>query len=132
MKALRRNKQPLYYALQTGINEVTDSDSLFTGQYEVKYATPVKVWMNVSPARGQSILEQFGIQEQYDKVLVTDDMSCPIKEDSAIWLEIEPETTVTITVNGVETTTTVQNPHDYLVIRVGKSLNSIAIAVKKI
>ena len=132
MRTLDRNKQKLYYALLSNATAVTDSDALFTGEYEETYATPVEAWMNISPAKGQSILEQFGIQEQYDKVLITDDMECPIVEDSVLWIGIEPTTPVTQTVNGVQTTTEVANPHNYYVVRVAKSLNHIAIAVRSV
>lgn len=122
MKTLARNKKTLYYALQTGIDSVNDEYGNFSGQYDIKYATPVETQMNISPARGEAILEQFGIQEQYDKVLITDDMDCPIAEDSVLWLN-----TVPTIVNGATNT-----PFDYLVIRVAKSLNNIAIAVRKV
>ncbi len=122
MKTLARNKKTLYYALQTGINGVQDEYGLFSGQYDIAYAAPVETRMNISPARGDAILEQFGIQEQYDKVLITDDMDCPISEDSVLWLN-----TVPVIENGVTTT-----PHDYYVVRVAKSLNNIAIAVKSV
>ena len=122
MKALDRNKQTLYYALHTGASGITDSDGLFTGQYTVSYSAPVEVRMNISPARGQTILEQFGIQEQYDKVLITDDMNCPIKEDSVMWIDTLP-----VIVDGAT-----QTPYDYYVVRVAKSLNNIAIAVKNV
>lgn len=122
MKTLARNKKTLYYALQKEIKGVDDEYGNFSGQYDIEYYTPVETQMNISPARGEAILEQFGISEQYDKVVVTDDMSCPIAEDSVLWLDTVPEI-----VNG-ETAT----PFDYLVIRVAKSLNCIAIAVKKV
>ena len=122
MKTLARNKKTLYYALQKEIKGVDDEYGNFSGQYDIEYYAPVETQMNISPARGEAILEQFGISEQYDKVLVTDDMSCPIAEDSVLWLDTVPEI-----VNG-ETAT----PFDYLVIRVAKSLNCIAIAVKKV
>ena len=122
MKTLARNKKTLYYALQTGISSVTDEYNQFSGQYEVQYATPVEVRMHISPARGEAILEQFGIQEQYDKVLITDDMDCPIAEDSVLWLN-----TVPVIESGVTET-----PYDYLVVRVAKSLNNIAIAIRKV
>lgn len=118
MKALERNKQPFYYALHQGITGI-ETDGLFTGQYEVAYSTPVKAYMNISPASGQSVLEQFGIQENYDKIIVTDDMNCPISEDDVLWID-------TLPVSG-----DVENPHDYYVVRVAKSLNSIAIAVRR-
>lgn len=123
MKALSRNKQVLYYALNEGISPVIDEDGLHTGEFDVLYGDPVKALMNVSPASGRTNLEQFGIQEQYDKVLVTDDMNCPIKEDSVLWVDTLP------IIDGEGKTET---PHDYIVIRVSRSLNSVSIAIKRI
>lgn len=124
MKALARNKQTLYYSLYSGKTAVNDADGLFTGEYKESYATPVTTRMNISPANGRSALEAFGITTNYDKVLVTDDMSCPIAEDTILWIGIEP----TSVVNGV----TVSNPHNFVVNRVAKSLNSIVYGVTEV
>lgn len=125
MKALARNKQTLYYALKTGLTNVNDSNGLYTGEQTPTYGTPVKVEMNISPATGRTVLEWMGIATNYNKVLVTDDMSCPITEDTILWIGVEPTTTTTV--NGVSTT--VNNPHNFLVSRVAKSLNSIVYGV---
>ena len=121
MKALARNKQTLYYALKTGLTNVNDSNGLYTGEQTPTYGTPVKVEMNISPATGRTVLEWMGIATNYNKALVTDDMSCPITEDTILWIGVEP----TVTVNGVSKS----NPHNYLVSRVAKSLNSIVYGV---
>lgn len=129
MKALARNKQSLWYAVPTGtLTDVTDENSLYTGEQTVVYGTPVKVSMNISPGTGRAVLEWFGIATNYDKVLVTDDMSCPITEDTILWIGIDP-TTTTVN-NGVSTT--VNNPHNFVVNRVAKSLNSIVYGVTEV
>lgn len=129
MKALARNKQSLWYAIPTGtLTDVTDENSLYTGEQTVAYATPVNVAMNISPATGRAVLEWFGIATNYDKVLVTDDMGCPITEDTILWIGIDP-TTTTVN-NGVSTT--VNNPHNHVVNRVAKSLNSIVYGVTEV
>ena len=124
MRALARNKQPLWYALYTGKTEVYDTNSLFTGEYKETYATPVKARMNISPANGRSALEAFGIATNYDKVLVTDDMACPIAEDTILWIGVEPTSVVN--------NETVQNPYNFVVSRVSKSLNSIVYGVTEV
>lgn len=129
MKALARNKQTFHYALPTGtLTDVYDSDGLYTGVQTPSYGEPIEVAMNISPGTGRAVLEWFGIATNYDKVLVTDDTSCPITEDTILWIGIEP-TTTTVN-NGVSTT--VNNPHNYVVNRVGKSLNSIAYGVTEV
>ena len=71
--------------------------------------------MNVSASRGVASEEMFGISTNYTKVLVTDDVNCPIDEHSILWID-KPVT----------------GPHDYVVVRVAKSLNSIAYAVLEV
>lgn len=120
MKALARNKQTLYYATYSGLESDYDAYGNYTGQLSPSYSSPVEVRMNISPAKGTADLEQFGISEQYDKVLVTDDMDCPITETSILWIDTTPGTTEN------------PNPYNYAVVRVAKSLNSISFAVRKV
>ena len=129
MKALARNKQSLWYALPTGtLTDVKDDNNFYTGEQTLVYATPVKTAMNISPATGRAVLEWFGIATNYDKVLVTDDMNCPITIDTILWIGLDP-TTTTVN-NGVSTT--VNNPHNYVVNRIAKSLNSIVYGVTEV
>ena len=76
---------------------------------------------NVSAATGQSQVEQFGNLENYDKVVVTDDMTCPINENTVLFIDKEPA----FDSQG-------KPLYDYTVKRVAKSLNSISIAVSKV
>lgn len=75
---------------------------------------------NISPASGAAQVEQFGQFVSYDKVIVTDDMSCPISEDTVLFVDKEPE------YDGKKPL------YDYVVKRVAKSLNSISIAISKV
>lgn len=115
MKALARNKQTFYYALYEGMTEETDEYGLYTGAQVPTYSTPVEARMNISPANGRSALEAFGINEQYDKVFVTDDVNCPITETSVLWVDV-PYT----------------EPYDYVVTRIAKSLNSLVIGATQV
>ena len=124
MKALARNKQTLYYALPTTYTDVTDENGFYTGEQTITYATPVKAEMNISPANGRTALEWFGISTNFTHVLVTDDMACPITESTILWIGKEP----TVTVNGVTKTT----PHNHVVSRIAKSLNSIVYGVTEV
>ena len=60
-------------------------------------------------------------RENYDKVIVTDDMDCPIDENSVLFVDREPETSL----DG-------DLLYDYVVRRVSKSLNYISIAISKV
>ena len=121
MKALVRNKQKFYYALYVGSEPITDEYGNETGEPIVEYSEPVEMWANISPATGISQTEQFGNLDSYDKVIVTDDLNCPIDEHSVLFVEKEPEHNLE---DGLM--------YDYIVQRVAKSLNSISIAIRKV
>lgn len=115
MRTLRRNKQTIHYAIYNGVTPVTDSNGFHTGEYEPSYGTVTEAKMYVSPATRKASLEMFGINGSFDKILITDDMSCPIDITSAIW---------------IDTPTT--NASNYVVVRVAKALNHITYAVTEI
>ena len=116
MRLLRRNKQTIYYALYEGKKPLTDEYGNSTGEYEVLYSEPILLKINVSAARGEYSTRQFGEMENYDKILVTDDINLPISETSILWID------------SLDTT----KPHDYIVKKVAKSLNSVSYAVSKV
>ena len=117
MRGLDRNKQSFYYALYQGATDVTDSGGYLTGEKTVTYATPVQMYASISRATGITFTEEFGTEADYDKVIVTFDLDCPIDEHSVLYIGITPGT-------GIEP--------NYVVKRVSKSLNSISIACKKV
>lgn len=115
MRTLRRNKQTIHYTVYNGVTAVTDSNGLHTGEYEPSYGTVTEAKMYVSPATRKATLEMFGITGSFDKILITDDMSCPITETSIVW---------------IDTPTT--NANNYVVVRVAKALNHITYAVTQV
>ena len=121
MKALVRNKQKFYYALFVSTETVQDEYGNETGEQPAVYSEPVEMWANISPATGQSNTEMFGNLDNYDKVIVTDDLECPIDEHSVLFIDQEPEHNM----DG-------KLMYDYIVKRVAKSLNSVSIAVSKV
>lgn len=116
LRTLERNKQIIYYALFDGKEPVIDEYDNQTGEYEILYTPPTLLKINVSAARGEYSTRQFGDTEKYDKVLMTDDLNVPITETSILWID------------SLDTT----KPHDYIVKKVAKSLNSVSIAVSKV
>lgn len=136
MRALNRNKVSFYYCLYDKKIPIIDEYGNETGESIVTYESPVEMRANVSPATGQSNTEQFGNLENYDKVIVTDDLECPIDENSVLFIDKEPEFTDALTHSPTAVTTIdreISIPvYDYTVRRVAKSLNSISIAVRKV
>jgi hypothetical protein len=141
MRALARNKQTFYYALYQGHENITDSDGYLTGEKEVLYGEPTEYKANISPARGSADIELFGITEQYTKTIVTTDMDCPIDEMSRLWIEKNPHEGLADK-DGVGLRDKFGRrlcasdagilPHDYVVVRVARSINSITIAIKEV
>ena len=115
MQSLALNKQKIYYALFTGMTDAVDSQGYKTGEKVKTYADPVELKINISPSRGTADTEQFGINLDYDRTMVTADMHCPIAEDTIVWF-------------GVPAT----EPHNYVVKAVARSLNSIVYAIKEV
>lgn len=136
MRTLKRNERKFHYCLYANKTPIVDDYGNETGESIVTYQDPVEMKANISPATGQSNTEQFGNLENYDKVIVTDDLNCPIDENSVLFIDKEPEYTEVLTHTTTAITTqdeTVSVPvFDYTVRRVAKSLNSISIAVKKV
>lgn len=115
MMCLAQNKQVFWYALFQGETDTVDSDGNYTGGKNKVYGDPVKAEMNISAARGLADVEQFGINENYNRTIVTDDLSCPINTDTILWI-------------GIPT----KDPYNYRVTRVAKSLNSIVYAIQEV
>lgn len=136
MRCLKRNQRPFYYCLYHGKTPLIDEYGNETGESIVTYEQPVMMYANISQATGQSNTEQFGNLENYDKVIVTDDLNCPIDENSVLFIDKEPDESDVLTheptaITVTDVTVEVPTP-DYIVRRVAKSLNSVSIAVRKV
>ena len=123
MLCLNKNKRKFYYQLLTGTTEVVDSDNNYTGEIEPTYASPVEFLANISADKGENQIEIFGTFEDYNKVIVTNDLTCPIEENSVLFIDRVP------TYDNLGNLT---NSYDYIVKRKSKSLNTIAFAIKKV
>lgn len=120
MKCLERNKVTIYYCLFDSEVDITDEGN-YTGERRILYSEPVPLAANVSPATGNTSVEQFGTSLQYDKVIVVDDPECPITESSVLFVDVDPR----FDGDG--------DPlFDYIVRKVARSLNSVSIAISKV
>lgn len=120
MKIMNRNKSPFWYLLYQGTELGKDANGYETGEKNVKYADPVKMKANISPAAGYAQIQQFGQFISYDKVIITDDMTCPIDENTVLFIDKKPEYK-----DG-------RPLYDYVVKQIAKSLNLVSIAVSKV
>lgn len=123
MRCLLRNLSSFYYAKFESKNEIKDEYGNNTGEYEVIYGNPVRCKGNISAAQGEMQSRQFGDSESYDKVIVLDNVDIPIDEYSILWVDSLP------IINDVGVAET---PHDYIVKKVARSLNSVSIAISKV
>ena len=120
MKTMERNKTAFWYMTYADRKAVVDEYGNEIGEL-VTYNEPVMLRANISPATGSSQVEQFGSLAGYDKVIVTDDVNCPIDENSVLFID-----------KAVEITDDGKPLYDYTVKRVARSLNSVSYAVTKV
>lgn len=121
MKTMERNKQSFWYLLFDHKEPLLDEDGSDTGDCRVIYREAVQDRANISPATGAAQAEQFGSLTDYDKVIVTDDLSCPIDEHTVLFVDKAPE------YDGEGSPL-----YDYEVRRVARSLSSISYAISKV
>lgn len=143
MRTLRRNKQMLYYSLQSSEKQPvyeTDDDGnivyyeddegnqipIETGEYEYTYSTPVSFFANISMGGSDTQQEVYGVDmSSYDATLLVERDSLPIDETSLIWFETEP------TYKDEDKTIPDEQTADYTVVKVVDSLNFTTVVLKK-
>lgn len=122
MRTLLRNKRKFWYANFDTQTQAVDEYGNETGEPIVQYTEPVEFEANISAARGTADLDAFGINSNYSKTIVTDDLTLPIDKNTILWIDCEPD-------DGGEAGAI---KHDYVVVAVAKSLNSLTIAIKEV
>lgn len=121
MRTLNRNKQKFHYYLYRGKTELIDEDGFRTGEEILSYSPVQSCYGNISAGSGDAQAALFGSNIAYERVILLDDINCPIDENSLLCVDIEPQA-----YSANETPT-----HDYRVKAVAKSLNVFAIAISK-
>lgn len=131
MRCMNRNKVKFFYSLYEGREPITDEYGNVTGEYDVKHGNPTEGYANISAAKGETQTRQFGESETYDKVIVMDNEAPPIDEYSVLWVDTVPQLNEDGSL-AVDEEGNVLTPHDYIVKKVAKSLNSVSIAISKV
>ena len=121
MKTLKRNCRTFYYALYTASTEVTETGGNYTGERTKTYGSQVAMKANISPARGAADMEIFGKDLDYTRTICTDDVNCPINEQTILWIDTPPCDHLGV-----------PYPHNYIVTQIAKSLNNIVYAIRKV
>lgn len=131
MVCMNRNKSAFFYALYVSKEQGTDDYGNPTGGVDVSYGDPQKFRANISAAKGETQTRQFGESENYDKVIVMGSDAPPIDEYSILWIDTVPQLddkgALALNEEGEVIT-----PHDYIVKKVARSLNSVSIAISKV
>ena len=116
MRVVNRNRRPVAYAFYEGTTEIIDDNGLHTGEYEVHYTDPVRALMNVSGGRGQANVRLFGIGSEFDRTIVTDDLTTPFSTDTVFWVETDPD----------------DAPFDYRVVSVARTINQVVLGLAEV
>lgn len=122
MRSLERNKINLWYALYSDKIPVVDEYGNDTGQTTTGYQNPVKTRQRVSPNKGNSTEEAFGIMADYDRVIVTTD-NLPLEETSILWVNVVPV---------IESDGSTLTANDFKVVKVAPDINVKQYAIKRV
>ena len=145
MRTLSRNKQAVYYALYGSTEDVVDDYGNEIIGSETTYSNVNLLMANVSPAKGDAELQQFGINEDYTRTVVTD-KKLPIDEATVMWvglgrLDVYDSADIytdgdTVIKDGqivrFKNGRFVEVPYNHKVVKVAKSINSTTYAIKEV
>ena len=90
MRNLQRNCQPFYYSLYIGEAYRTDANGYRTTEKILTYSEPVYKEAPISARTGQTDIQLFGTELNYDRVIYTTE-KLPIDEYSLLYVETEPD-----------------------------------------
>lgn len=116
MRTTQRDKRTIWYALYSGIVDLTDEEGNLTGEQGVSYEAPVQARMNVSGGRGQAGIEMFGLDNPFTRTAVTDDLTTPFTTDTVFWFEASP----------------LEEEHNYRCTGVARTVNQVVLALAEI
>ena len=161
MITLVRDRQTIYYATYKEVEEIT-KDGYYTGARKKVYDPVVKTEMPISGARTaygfvSNVVQMdfFGLDKPYSKTMWTHDMSCPITEETILWLnlgDIEEyseyanyavgdkvihdgkivECTKSVEAEKFNPTSWKPVPHNYIVTGISANPNMIGYAIKEV
>ena len=117
MRTQNRNKRPVAYAFYVETRELTDETGNYTGEHAVVYSAPIKTLMNVSGGRGQADIALFGLTDSFSRTATTDDLETPFTTQTVFWVENDPGK---------------DEPFDYRVVAVARTINQIVLALSAV
>lgn len=122
MRTMTRNRKVFYSASFDGLSMSTDKDGNYVEEKHT-YSDPVKRYGVFTPANGNAHVQLFGMNELYDKVIMLNGNDDYLAVGSVLWVDTMPV---------IDEHGKTETPHDYIVVRVAKSLNFIRVAIRKV
>lgn len=89
-RTLTKNHSKVWYANFIGNTEEVDVYGNHTGRYYPTYTTPTQKWMNIGWTIYPSRWDLNGITTDYRREIVTCDRTLGWKEDTVLWIGIDP------------------------------------------
>lgn len=117
MRGLMKAKRWIHYSNYVSVSYKTNEKGLKTGSKEITYTDIKKMFGTVSTPTGNAVVEMFGSDEKYDKVIVLDKPDIDIHETSVLWLDVAYGSDVS---------------HDYEVKKIIRNRNFLIIGVRKV
>ena len=116
MRTTQRDKRPVAYASFSDIQELTDENGDYTGEYDVEYSEPIKTLMNISGGRGQADIALFGLTQNFSRTATTQDLETPWNTEMVMWVERDPDT----------------EPFDYRIVAISRTINQVVLALEEV
>lgn len=121
MRGLERNKVGFFYATYQGETDTVNAAGAKTGGKTKSYSSPVFMRANISPANGTAREEPFGKDLNYSHVIYVNGTSCPITEESKLWIY-----------KGLDIWSNVSEMQsNYVVVGISQSMNETLYAIRQ-
>ena len=117
MRGLMRNKRWVYYKNFVKTEYELDSNNRKTGNTKTVYSDVKRFYVTVSTPTGNAVVEMFGTDEKYDKVVVVDQPEIEITENSVLWIDRKYDS---------------NTAYDYVVKKILRNHNFLFIGVRKV
>lgn len=112
---LERLKKRFYWKNFVGKEDVFDDNGLFQRSVP-KYSDAFEARANISSNKGTAEAETFGALLEYDRLIVSEDVTIDMNENSIVWLDgVQPPA-----------------PYNYIVVRKSVSNNYVVFALKRV
>ena len=142
MRCLDRDKQWVLISFFVEKRACRDEQGRLTGRHEIVRSDPIPCLLSVSASKGTAESSPFGIDLDYDKTIIIEDVDIPVSESCVFWIDNVDQKLFDEGFAGLSTDEGVDPgfsfpsftdmAYDYTVKRIARCPNSIAVAVKHV